>query len=120
MDETPLEKLLIISVDNKFYQGFQILDIFFQIFSSYYYAYVGTFELPPPGSFFFVLSVFFECYFLISIILKFMVEIKTSEDARPIRNHAIIAKTYLNGEFPLDIITLIPLAYLIDLPGDLE
>lgn len=49
-----------------------------------------------------------------------MVEIKTSEDARPIRNHAIIAKAYLNGEFPLDIITLIPLAYLIDLPEDLE
>ena len=49
-----------------------------------------------------------------------MVEIKTSEDARPIRNHAIIARTYLNGEFPLDIITLLPLAYIIDLPGNLE
>ena len=49
-----------------------------------------------------------------------MVEIKTSEDARPIRNHGIIANTYLKGEFPLDIITLIPLAYIIDLPGDLE
>ena len=49
-----------------------------------------------------------------------MVEIKTSEDARPIMNHAIIARTYLNGEFPLDIITLLPLAYIIDLPGNLE
>jgi len=28
-DETPMEKLLIISTDNKFYQAFQILDIFF-------------------------------------------------------------------------------------------
>jgi len=64
--------------------------------------------------------MFFESYFLISMILKFMVEIKTSDTAIPIRNHAIIAQNYLKGEFPLDIITLLPLAYMINLNGDLE
>ena len=49
-----------------------------------------------------------------------MVEIKTCDTAIPIRNHAIIAQNYLRGEFPLDIITLLPLAYIINLTGDLE
>ena len=82
---------------------------------------MGTFELPPPGSPFFALSIFFEIYFLISIILKFMVEIKTSPDAKPIRNHSEIAKNYLQGEFPVDIITVMPFAYMFpQLPRDLE
>jgi hypothetical protein len=120
LDETRIDKILIISANDKFYQLWHFIEIFNCITSSYFYAYAGTYELPPPGDWFFTLMLFYEIFFLFSIGFKFILEIKTSENAIPIRNHKLIAERYLTGEFPLDIITLVPAAYMIHTEGHLE
>ena len=74
---------------------FHVMDIFISIISSYFYAYVGTNEIPPPGDPFFRLMIFFEVFFGVSMIIKFFLEIRTSETAVPIRNHKKIAEAYL-------------------------
>lgn len=114
----PLRELIIISHDNRLYAAWLVLETFIQLGSSYCYAYLATFNIngkyqEDQNR----LMLYFESFFLISMILKFLVEFKPDGSTIYVRDLREIAIRYLNGQFINDLIPLFPFAYIFDLDG---
>ena len=59
----------------------------------------------------------FESFFLISMLLKFLVEFKPDGSTIYVRDLREIAIKYLNGQFINDLIPLFPFSYIFKLDG---
>ena len=81
-------ELIIIRENNKLYGLWKLLDVLCCLISSYFYAYMAAFQDPKRGDSLFILMVFFETVFAISIMLKFLVEYVKDGQTIPTRDLA--------------------------------
>ena len=110
----PASVWLIISRTNRVYQfwiGFEILCC---LTSSYYYAYMSTFNDTSNDGNVTATVLVFETIFGLHILLKFFTEFKTDDSVLPVRDFGLIADNYLKNEFFIHLIPLIPLTQMIE------
>jgi hypothetical protein len=77
--------------------------------SSYYYGYIACFRYHDNhAEQFIVTASVFEFIFLIHMALQFMVEFTPEGSKVPVTDLSKISMNYINGEFMMDIIPLLP------------
>jgi hypothetical protein len=73
---------------------------------------------PDPSSVLFKMDIIFEIVFLISMVLEFLTDIQPEQkELKPIRDPILIAKNYINGDFLVDFLALIPFNYFVKIQG---
>ena len=65
----------------------------------------------------YILEVFMEIFFVVSLLMNFFVEYKIEGQVQPIRDLQKIAMNYIQGYFFFDLIPVIPFQ-LLDLNGE--
>lgn len=88
------------------------IDIISCIISSYIYAYMAAFGESSLSESAYILYILFEAVFVISIIKNFTTEYKSDGMSKPIRDIKKIAIRYLNTGFIIDLLMVIPFAYI--------
>ena len=68
------QEFIVISEDNRVYLWWRSINIFCCLTSSYFYAFMAAFENPKSGSFLSNINIAFECIFLISLMIQFLVQ----------------------------------------------
>ena len=104
---------IIISEDNNIYRLFNFCVSTMCLLSSYYYGAHICFRYAPDVDPFdgshVPLNVAIESVFLLHLLLQFFVEYKPLGEKIPVRDMSKICTNYLNGKFPLDFVTILPL-----------
>ena len=86
------------------------------LISSYYYGYVACFRYHDNhATQFIVITSAFEFIFLIHMALQFLVEFTPEGSKVPVTDLARISMNYINGEFALDFIPILPFYVLTGL-----
>ena len=111
--ERGFSDFIIISELNPLYHIFEVLITMLCLVSSYIYAYIAAFRLHQDmNQTAYKLSYIFETMFLIDLILNFFVEYQPEDSKYPVRDMSKIAVHYLQGEFKMDAIPLIPFQFM--------
>lgn len=111
--ERGFSDFIIISELNPLYHLFEVLITMLCLVSSYIYAYIAAFRLHQDmNQTAYKLSYIFETMFFIDLILNFFVEYQPEDSKYPVRDMSKIAVNYLQGEFKMDAIPLIPLQFM--------
>lgn len=111
--ERGFSDFIIISELNPLYHIFEVLITMLCLVSSYIYAYIAAFRLHQDmNQTAYKLSYIFETMFLIDLILNFFVEYQPEDSKHPVRDMSKIAVHYLQGEFKMDAIPLIPFQFM--------
>ena len=104
----PITHWIVISKTNKLYRFICGSELILCIISSYYYGYMASFHDPANEPKINAPVLIFETFFGFTMLLNFFVEYKNDDSPLPVRNLQRIASRYLQNEFILDIIPLIP------------
>jgi hypothetical protein len=115
--DIPFSQLIIISKDNKCYSIFNTIEIVIIMISSYYYAYLAAFETIRPGDVDFQWMLGFECFFLVSCCLKFLVTYVPDGHIAEVKELSLIVERHFKGDFLVDLIPLIPFPHFLPLGG---
>jgi hypothetical protein len=117
----PWTDKIVISHDDVHYIRFNFFIQFLCLISCFYYGSIAGIRYSEFDSF----SIsnlswmgYFECMFFVHMATQFLLEYQ-EEGKHPVRDIPMIASNYIQGEFALDIIPLIPLQ-LIKLNQDRE
>lgn len=108
----PIAELIVISLDNKYYALWKTLEIVINLMSSYFYAYIAAFKVIKYGDSAFNWMIFYESFFLISLLLKFLVSFIPDGQTIPVKDIVMIAERYIKGNLVVDLIPLLPLPFL--------
>lgn len=118
--EIPIYDVFIISNTNQYLQTWNAIIKILCLISSHVYLYMASFlnEDPDPSSTLFKMDITFEIAFLISMVLEFLTDIQPEQkELKPIRDPILIAKNYINGNFLVDFLALIPFSYFVKIQG---
>ena len=111
----------IIRLENKYFQIWSFLIIFFALYNSIVLPIDIAFNQNKQLKTFNDLSNFnfiIDIFFFIDIILGFRVTYRDKNTNKEIINQKSIARNYLKGEFWLDLISTIPFDYLVEVFDD--
>ena len=110
------EPYFIIYRDGQFWTFWSVINTISCLTSSYFYAYIAAFEIPPPGSFLFIVDWTYEVIFFMTLCFNFLVDFQVDGEPKPVRDYKRIAQRYLSGNFIIDFIPIVPL-YMLPLGG---
>lgn len=107
--------MLIISSDSKIYILFNLFITILCLVSSYYYGSIAGFRYSLVDTFdmdHFIMQVSFEGIFLIHFIIQFFLDFNEEGKNYPVRDLSkIFFRNVYSHDFPLDLLTLIPLQF---------
>ena len=107
-----LIELLVISENSEWYTCFNIFVTILCLISGYYYGAIAGFrysDLETNTNFHYNFQLFLEIVFLLHMILQFFVEVRVQGKSESVRNPIEISQIYLKTNFPIDLLTMIPL-----------
>lgn len=110
------QDFVVISKKSKLYIFWKIGFVLSCLISSYQFTWFAVFGHAIPGTLSYRLMMFFEVYFIISIVFNFFLEYEVQGQTQPVRDLMKIISTYLRGWFIIDVIPCIPLQS-IDMGG---
>lgn len=84
----------------------------FFISSSLIYAFFGAFGFPANGTSWDSLIWVFEGIFLADMVLQFLLEYQPDDSFGKVRDLYLIAKRYVQGQFLIDLLAILPLQFL--------
>ena len=109
-EQITMSKLLIINHESLFIQVWRFSDIFVRMISSYIYMWLTCFGQDTHWNVktLEIISLTFEAFFLMSMGIKFTTSFVIQGEAQVIKSHKKIAQRYINSDFLLDFIPLLP------------
>jgi hypothetical protein len=94
------------------------MDVILQLLQSYYYGFVCAFGFKEFGQAGIYVDYGITSFFIISMLLEFITEVKEKGGEQPIRTFSGIGYHYIsNGKFFIDLIQVIPYPLFLDI-GD--
>lgn len=113
-EQYPLGKKCLINPNGQFKKIWETLNMAFLVFVFVYLPVRLTFLVSSsPGTFFFVLEVAADLFFMTDTVLNFFIPIEHNWDM--VYEHKEIAKVYLKGWFWIDLISSIPFDFFMTL-----
>ena len=118
MYDLNLAKILFIRPDSCFSVTWRSVQSTLAILSSYLYAWFAAFGTDQRTSFWVTfdndITIFFEAFFTISIIISFMTGYIPEGQSHIVKDHGKIALRYFKTCFPTDFLAWIPFWFFFD------